>query len=570
MIMGSYLKQMIVIAVAVVLASCTHGNQPKTDTKEPIQPSTADIAKNIWEVLTVEDPLISENVAAAQGFEPWEGEPQSDMEYLSDTHLKFYRMGDVSEGQIDQVAYYEMQCYPMNDGSWMAVVYGFFNNYCNYGEYLTGLYAYHYKDGQLLNDHPSIGLPVECPQSAMRSLDDRPWMRCVVDFDDAGFEMIPFKFWPIRYNWTGEKFEKDPNSVVVANDFENGDLYPYDFSRKSTGPLDYYPFKVGPDYLITNGDTGEEVLQLEFEDEHLSVINILSPKIGIAFAADMMTCPYTDYYLYYYTSKPVALGQPIKNVLESEKYEDIHKEIEESFQDGMYTLTQHIKVDKTNHRDILAEYQAKDKDSNIERFRIIGLPLAISLESELEANTEIADDVKQVWALINAGDAVTKDMPGSFKKFWETDENGFAALFREENDQGGYVEWKLTYTMLTANDGRKVAYIWKTFYDRSYADKPQPITPEWMQYVVQDDRIQQAEPQTPVPQLTDFPAYNLGDQTVSMEGKGSETYLDCNGFFRFFAHSDHYQTFGDDDVDAAVKYYMIYYKWDGEKFVCDK
>ena len=568
--MNTYLKHILFVAVVLVLASCTHGNQPKTGTKEPVQQSTADIAKNIWKVLTEEDPLISGNVAAAQGFELWEEEPQSDMEYMSDTHLKFYRMGDVSEGQIDQVAYYEMQCYPMNDGSWMAVVYGFFNNYCNYGEYLTGLYAYHYKDGKLLNDNPPIDLPAECPQSAMSSLVDKPWMRCVVNFDDAGFEMIPFKFWPIRYNWTGEKFEKDPHSAVVANDFENGDLYPYDFSRRNTSALDYYPFEVGPNYLIMNGDTGEEVLQLEFEDEHLSVINILSPKIGIAFAADMMTSPYTDYYLYYYTSKPVALGQPIKNVLESDKYEALQREIAESTKDGLYTLTQHIKVDKTNHKDIYAEYQAKDKDSNIERFRIIGLPLAISLESELEANTEITDDVKQVWALINADDAIVKDMPGSFKKFWDTDENGFAAIFREENDRGGYVDWKLTYAMLTANDGRQIAYIWKSFYDRAYADKPQPLTPEWAQFICQNSQVQQVEPQIPMPQLTDFPAYNLGDQTVSMDGENADMSLDCNGSFRFFAHSDHYSSFGDGEDDAHVKYYLIFFRWDGDKYVCEK
>jgi hypothetical protein len=300
------------------------------------------------------------------------------------------------------------------------------------------------------------------------------------------------------------------------------------------------------------------------------VINILSPKIGIAFAADMMTRPYTDYYLYYYTSKPVALGQPIKNVLESDKYEALQREIAESTKDGLYTLTQHIKVDKTNHKDIYAEYQAKDKDSKIEHFRIIGLPLAITLESELEENYRISDEAKQLWMAINADNAVTKDIPGNFKRFWNTDKNGFAAIFREENDRGGYVDWKLTYAMLTANDGRQIAYIWKSFYDRAYADKPQPITPEWAQYICQNGQVQQVEPQIPTPQPTDFPAYNLGDQTVSMDGENADMSLDCNGSFRFFAHSDHYSSFGDGEDDAHVKYYLIFFRWDGEKYVCEK
>ena len=404
----------------------------------------------------------------------------------------------------------------------------------------------------------------------MKSQSDRPWANCVVDFDEAGFEMIPYKFWPIRYDWTGEKFVKNPESAVVSNDFEYGNLSPYDFSRRNTAGLDYYPFKVGPNYLITNGETGEEVLRLEFEGEHLSVINILSSKIGMAFAADMMTRPYTYNYLYYYTSKPVALGQPIQNVIESEKYEELQREIVESTQDGMYTLTQHIKVDKANHKDIFAVYQAKDEKSKIERFRIVGLPLAITLESELEGNDEISDEAKQLWTAINTDNAVTGTIPGTFKSFWETDENGFAALFREENDRGGYVEWKLTYAMLTAHDGRKIAYIWKTFYDRCYADEPQPLNPEWAQYVCQDGQVRQVEPQIPMPQLTDFPAYNLGDESVSMEGEYSETDFNCDGSFRFFAHSDHYSSFGDDEDDASVKYYQVFYRWDGEQFVCEK
>lgn len=567
--MNKIFKFVFLFVVAIVLVSCNGVNKPKTPT-EPVQQTTTDIAKTIWETLTTEDPIISENIAAAMIFENEYADNLDEPEYLSNTHMQFYRMGDVSEGQIDQMAYFEMQCYPMIDDSWIAVVYGFFNNYFDYGEYQTGLYSYHFKDGKLLNDNPSIDLPTECPQSAMESPNKTHWEKTVVDFDDTGFELIPYKFWPIRYDWTGEKFEKNPNAVEVANDFENGDIRTYDFSRRNTGALDFYPFDVDPNYLITNKETGEQVLQLEFEDEHLSAINILSPKIGIAFAADMMTRPYTDYYLYYYTSKPVALGQPIKNVLESDKYEELQREITESTKDGLYTLTQHIKIDKTNHKDIYAEYQAKDKDSNIETFRIIGLPLAITLESELEENYRISDEAKQLWMAINTDNALTKDIPGTFKRFWDTDENGFAAIFREENDRGGYVDWKLTYAMLTANDGRQIAYVWKTYYDRTYADMPDPITPEWAQYICQNGQLQQVEPQIPMPQLTDFPAYNLGDQTVSMEGENADMSLDCNGSFRFFAHSDHYDSFGDGEDDAYVKYYLIFFRWDGEKFVCEK
>lgn len=558
------MKRVVILLIAIVLASCAHVNKPQT---EPAQIVQVEIAKVIWDAIVAEDSLIGSSVEAARTFVNEEYETQNIPEYLSNTHMKYYRMGEVSEGQIDQVAYYEMQCYPMKDHSWIAVVYGFFNNYCDYGPCLSGLYSYHFKEGELLGDNPPIGLPSECPQSAMKSMANYPWMRCAVDFDETGFVVMPNNFWPIRYNWTGERFEMDSQSVMVANDFNNGDIAPYDFSRKNTRGLDYYPFEVGPDYLITNGETGEQVLQLEFENEQLSVINILSPKIGIAFTTDWMSSPYSDYYLFYNTSLPVALGQPIRNVLDSEKSEELHKEIVESTQDGRYTLTQHLKVDKSNHKDIFAEYQAKDQDSKIERFRIYGLPLAITLESELEASNVISDEVKQFWAIINADDAVTKDMPGTFKRFWETHKNGFAAIFHEDNDHGGYVEWKLTYAMLTANDGRQIAYIRKNYYDRAYAEKPQAIVPEWEQYLGQDGEVRRVEPELPMPQLTDFPAYNLGDKTVTMEGENSSIGFRCDGSFSFFAHSDHYQNFGDESDDGFVRFYQVFFHWDGEKYV---
>lgn len=208
-------------------------------------------------------------------------------------------------------------------------------------------------------------------------------------------------------------------------------------------------------------------------------------------------------------------------------------------------------------------------DLKTEPFQIIGTPPVITLESELAENTRISDEAKQLWTMINRDNAVTGNMPAPFQELRDSRKNGFEAIFREENDRGGYVSWRLTYTMLTANDGRKIAYVWKRFNDRSYADMPQPLTPEWEQYIYQDGLVRRVEPEIPKPKLTDFPAYNLGDKTVSMEGKGSSIYLDCTGYFKFYPHSDAYQSFGDTETDAEVKYYLIFYKWDGEKFVCE-
>lgn len=544
------------LALTIIMTSCPNP-----------QPQEKDVAKTIWEDLLANDSAINASITGAIGFNENEYvETQPIPQFLSDTHMKFYHIGDESEGQTDQLAYLEMQCYPMKDRSWIAVVFEIYHNY-DRDDDVKGLRCFQYKKGQRVNDNPPVDLPAECPESPMDNAYCTRWDMCAIDFDSTGFVMVPYMFWPIRYDWNGEKFTR--SSPEIANEFTHGDLATYDFSRRTTEDLDIFPFKVDKNYRVTNDITGEEVVQLEFEDEHLSAVEILSPRIGFACAADEEPRDHSYYYLYFYDPYPIALGQPIQNVYDCVKGEPIYEEITASNQDGLYTLTQHLKVDKSNHKDVYAVYQAKDKDGTIERFRIVGMPLQITLESEVSNKDMISEEAKALWFTVNTNNAVTKNMPGSFKQLWDYNENGFAAIYREENDHGGYVEWKLIFARLAVNDGREIALVRKIYYDRTYADMPDPITPEWEQYVCQDGQVQQVEPQLPEPQLTDFPAVVLGDHTVTIDGENSSIAFSCAGRFSFFAHSDDYSDFGDPWPDANWPYYNVDYRWDGETFTPD-
>lgn len=566
--MKTITKTLLLLAIAIVLTSCPNGQQTKTDNGTVQQPEeqafqyvepTGNIAQIIWEKLSVENPTIKAFLEKAKGYESMR-ETKPEPQYQSETRMLYYHTGYEFDGAIDEFVFYQMQCYQMKDQSWIAIV--FSNCYNDYGDPEDSeLRCFHYKNGELLNDNPEIGLPVECPHSLLDHKKDYfPWRECTFHFDELGFEMIPEKMWPMRYDWTGEKFEINPNSQEIANVFHQDAIEHYDFSTNSN-KLNYYSWlKADKNYLITNTETGDQVLQLEFEGDKLSAINFISPKIGLDFGDEWVR----HYYTYYYNpSSPIALGQPIKNVFANNKSKDIYDEITESKKDGLYTLTQHICVDKNNHKDIYAEYQAKDINSNIERIRIFGQPLAITLESELAGNDRIAEETKQVWAMINAGDAVTKNVPGTFKKFWNVDKNGFAAIFREEYDNGDYAEWKMTYTVVKANDGSRIAFVRKNGYNSRASE----ITPEWEQYICQNGQVRQVEPRIPKPQLTDIPAYNLGDTSVAIEGEDSSIEFECAGLFRFHAHSNNYSGFGDPWPDADWPYYTVTFTWNGEEFV---
>ena len=564
------IKSFLVLSLAIVLCSCP-GNQNNPSGEKPTQQTkvqeqqyvepSENIAQTIWEKLIERVPSIKRTVEAAQNYEGYR-DTKPEPQYPSKTSMTFYHVGDEFDGDIYQLAFYQMQCYQMTDQSWIAVVYEYCIDESNEDEFRrSGLNYYYYKDGDLSPDLPDVDLPTECPQSIMHYKDSNPWPHCVVIFDNQGFEMTPHKFWPIRYDWTGEKFVMNPNSVVLSNDFMNDALEPYNFSRNNKNGLNFYDFKVDDLYGIYDGETGEKVLQLTFENSELSVVDILSPKIGIAFAEEEM-----EHYILYCrrpTSKPVALGQPIKNVLDSKKDKDIYNDITVSDQDGLYTLTQHLNVDKSLHKDIYAEYQAEDKDATIVRFRVFAIPLVITLESELAENTSISDETKQLWSLINSNNDVTGTIPGNFKNIWGARENSFAAIFRADYDNGGYAEWKMQFVMFKANDGRKLAYIQKTDYSHYKADT-EVITPEWEEYIYNNGVLEKVEPQIPMPNLSDFPAYNNGDKTVTMEG--GEIDLDDEGFW-FLAHSDHYSSFGNQAPDSYLIYYRIYSRWNGETFV---
>ena len=555
--MKRLLYSILAITLSIVLFSCIGKNkQPETPKYQYVEP-TENIAQIIWEKLCAEDPYINKIMELAknyQGYQDTKPEPQ----YLSKTGMLFYHSGDEFDGDYNELAFFQMQCYQMKDLSWIALVYKYCIDYNFDPSHQFDLTCYHFKDGAFLDDQPQVDLP-ECPQSIMHYKDNYPWSSCALAFDHDGFVMNIRKFWPIRYNWTGEKFVMDPNSVVLCNDFYHGVLDPYNYTRTIHDRFDFYDFKVDQNHGIYYGETNEKVLQLYFEDDHLSAIDILTPKIGIAFAQERVEHPII--YCECPTSKPVGLGQPIKNVIDSEKSEAICNEIVESTKDGLYTLTQHLYVDKTNHKDIYAEYQAKDKNSNIEKFKVYTLPLVITLESELADNNRISDEAKQLWAKINEGNAITSTLPGSFKNIWGSDENGFDAVFRAEDDKGGYLEWKMRYTMFKANDGMLIAFIQKSRYS-SYMME-QEVTPEWEEFIYQDGNLQRVEPQLPIPVPSDFPAFIKGDNTVTMQG--GEIYLEDDGF-RFIAHSDHYSSFGDPAPDSYLQFYMIYCRWNGEEF----
>ena len=187
--------------------------------------------------------------------------------------------------------------------------------------------------------------------------------------------------------------------------------------------------------------------------------------------------------------------------------------------------------------------------------------------AELAGSEQVSEATKQLWSVINAGNAITKQVPGTFQQFrpWGEEENGFSAIFKDDEDK----EWLMTYARLEANDGSEVAYVWTRLDDEDQERSPYGTSSKWQQFIYKNGQLQEVTPQIPAPEKTDFPAYLLGDTDMVIEGPWSSFDFRPDGTFWFTAHSDSYQSFGDPEPDAYLYYYEIHYYWDGEQFITD-
>ena len=540
-----------------------------------------EIAKEIWTKLLETDGATRKHVAEAK---TWSSGKE---DFQSKTRMKYESVLDGPEGSWDGLAYYLMQCYQTKDGDWTAVML----SKDGYEEAI--LQSFLYKDGKLSDNTEQTQIPE--PQSPVFG-HASGFSYCAIDFDTTGFTLLQQYRWPLRYNWDGEKFQPSPNNVNLSSQFNiYGNLggirlgYTPDYNLSYSAPWG----KIENNILIDKA-SGEKILQYELNDDgKITGLNILSPKIGFAQTTKGCSNVYSEYDMYRVTSKPVAIGFPIKNVLDYTK-EDEEKDqnITTETKDGYYTITQRLYRDKSDKRDIMISFAAKDANSNIEKMRYYAEPLKITFESELADNKDIKPEIKDIWNKLNSKykpfEALGEFISVNFSR------NGFRMKCADNGafpttDKTRPTQWNF-YCFMFKNPGGKYTILTQKDIENTYfvaeSQKAQ-LYREFAQYSYQNGTLTQVPFSIPKTEPSDYPSYK-NDKTTKPAGDGlesdpstlvsklkiprwdgcmSDINIDCYSI-NLRASSTHTPCFCEfQDEDFYIGNYEIRCFWDGSNFV---
>lgn len=596
-------KNILIIAAALALSACggNGGNQNaenadssavETQTEPQVlfhyvEPQE-EIAKIIWEKIQDTYPVIKKEVAAAKKWKMdeelgryYNGASQKER-YPQKTRMVFNNVIDGAEGSWEDLCYYKLQCYQNNDGSWTAALLD-----------TKTLNTFRYKDGVLTDNTATTDIPKVQTQPLIKNIND-DYGDCAVVFDTIGFTMLNDDFWPIRYNWNGEKFIKDPNSVVLANMINQYGTIGGECSLFYIGgEPSMKGYSVAEDLKLENNiltQGGEKMAELEIEDQKLSAITFYSPKIGFAQRWTSTNDCWGTSSARIITSLPLAVGYPIKNALDKAGYDPDYTSEKK---DDYYVLTRLTNRDKYNKRDIMISFYAKDENSKIEKIRLFSVPLKITLESELEEKDNLDETFMEIWTKLKDQYKIT-DALGEFHNTW-TNKNGFSARFY---DKGNFtqqsvnepIEWNLKCYIFENSEGTYKVYTQKEV-DNEYRikeDERKGLVREFAEYIYENGKLTQVAVEIPQSKVTDYKA-NAYDKTLILPEKevksNPQTLISsiplpecCSGSsielteygFDLRAASTKYPNYGTEAWDEGEKHwiynFVVHYDWDDENF----
>ena len=553
-----------------------------------------EIAKIIWTKLLESDPGVKHIVDEAKTWqmddglgEYFNGASQKER-YPQKTRMIFHNVVDGAEGSYDALAYFKMQCYQTNEGDWIAVLFTVAEGVVENGpSRMANLSSLIYKDGELYDYSDKADIPAVQIQP-ITAYPNRDYSDCAILFDTIGFTLISRDFWPIRYNWNGEKFVQDAESAVLASITDKyGKFGPFhiDYELKMN-------YSVAKDCQLENNvltQNGEKMAEFEINEGKISAITIYSSKIGYAQKIKYTNDTYGSSYLEVVASKPLAVGFPIKNAFDKAPDYTTEKK------DGYYVLTRLTNRDKYNKRDIMISLYAKDENSNIEKIRLYAVPLKITLESELADDKNMPDEVKTIWQKINDEYSVTADF-GEFQNGY-IHKNGFSANFA---DNGNFtqksvdypIEWSFSCYMFKTRSGGYKIFTQKEIDNiyRVLDNEKAGLCREFAEYTYKKGTLTKVAVEIPQSVASDYRASEY-DKTLVPPGKevtsdpetlnskispmpdccsGSSIRLIDTGF-ELRAASRKFEYYCEEaeseGSDCWRGNFETYYDWDGESFI---
>ena len=405
------------------------------------------IAKTIWEKLKTDDPHISRVVECGNEFE-YNYYKDEQEKYFSKTSMDYkYHVPRGSEEPDNFInALYRLQCYPMSDGGWLAIVEQSVNGYalkkedCGYK-----IFVVKYNDGNLSYPKNADYFP-ECFSFVEGKLETEFQRdRSHIQYSDNEIYYRTTSCWPLKFVWNGKKFETPSKFIFNAVSMYNGSFS----SRYSNYASIGKKWEGSPNGIFREkSDSGKALAKLELQDQIIVGYTILDSLSGVVQDSNSDSI----------THSPIALGYPIKNVLE---YKDNPKAwshhmkdstISKGMKDGKYVITQHLEHDTRDaRRDIFIDFVAKDENSPIEAIKVYSSPFQVTIQDQVEKQKDISDEAKEVFKALN----IKEDDYGVFSHI-ATDykvQNGFSIYFKDD--------FKLHFHIYKTKDGRYLVMLVK-------------------------------------------------------------------------------------------------------------
>lgn len=410
-------------------SSNSRASKPVYHYVEPEQ----NIAEIFWDCLKTQHPKVRPAFEAAKALEEYAYDQEEDVtEFFSKTHMIYdYFIPRGSEEDDNMlVARFELQCYQTFDNSWMGIVTAnAFGYQLKKEDCHCEVFAVEYKDG-ILTDRDINTLFPEFFRTATRYFINGHYT-CLV-FANESVTFSNDDYWPVKYNWNGKTFEQDPESVIMVNSI----------GRYSGQFLNWYSVGDKPRDLDENNDVvdDEEVLaHFVVENGIVSEYTLQHPICGFAQREEYLDGNWEI------TSKPVAIGFPIQNVLDYEKDSTMLKDVTivTDYRDGQYMITQQLCHNKNLGVDIFIEFTAEDEQSDIENIRVYSKPIVITAASEVEDCEAIKPKAKSIFRAL--GFDVNNPELGVFERVCGMG-NGFFIVYK------GAVK-ELHFQTYEANDG---------------------------------------------------------------------------------------------------------------------
>ena len=405
----------IVAALALILAACggsgTGGSQTVSTTDSTgsdgshtvsapayhyTEPKDS-IVRIIWNKVKEEDTAVKRVIAAAVKLNKM---PQSKAENFTSKTFLDYKYECRTERENDYnplVAYYQLQCYQMLDSSWIAVLdQRIEGSKVDEKDCGTKISVVKYKDGVLSFPDYKAYFP---KQIRTVELVNPTRHRGGFLFDNLGLRFLSNECWTLQFTWNGSTFDCESKEIVNRINCYHYNINTYD--KKIENFILGYKYTYSPDKVLKSND-GTPLLKLDVsagisQGEKCDVLagyTVVDPSVG-------MVTEWTfdkEHSLSYVSQEPIALGYPIKNVLNTKwsREHESDSSLTKETKDGKLYLT-YKKHDERDRRDYYLEFVAKDENSNIESIRVYSVPFAVDIKDAISKCKDKSDKLKEIF-----------------------------------------------------------------------------------------------------------------------------------------------------------------------------